>query len=106
MNLNIHFLYFALFNFLFFKFHVFLYDIYILFSFNFGSIHRTMSTPVGKTVELPPAQTEFQSTPPVPTSEQNGNRPASSAEVYNGDSDDIPPNPWLQQLRKTKSVFR
>lgn len=78
----------------------------LFFLFSFGSIHRTMSTPVGKTVELPPAQTEFQSNPPVPTSEQNGNRPASSAEVHNGDSDDIPPNPWLQQLRKTKSVFR
>lgn len=74
--------------------------------FFYRSIHRTMSTPVGKTAELPPAQMESQSKPPVPMSEQNGNRPASAADIHNGDADDIPPNPWLQQLRKTKSVFR
>ncbi|PRD27312.1 UNVERIFIED_CONTAM: hypothetical protein NCL1_35693 [Trichonephila clavipes] len=73
------------------------------------NIHRTMSTPVVKSPE-PPAQ---QASPEPPQSEQQ-TKPApveptprpSEHEAQNGDSDDIPPNPWLQQLRKTKSVFR
>ncbi|XP_035206761.1 putative uncharacterized protein DDB_G0277255 isoform X4 [Stegodyphus dumicola] len=72
------------------------------------SIHRTMSQPVGKTIEIPPhaerPPVEAQPKSPEPPRE-SANKP-SETEPQHEDTDDIPPNPWLQQLRKTKSVFR
>ncbi|XP_054723154.1 uncharacterized protein LOC129233119 [Uloborus diversus] len=65
------------------------------------SIHRTVSQPVVKSVEVPthapPEKPQIEL--PAPITEQ-------VTDTQNEDSDDIPPNPWLQQLRKTKSVFR
>ncbi|KAG8200715.1 hypothetical protein JTE90_022325 [Oedothorax gibbosus] len=68
------------------------------------SVHRTLSTPVGRTPEPsfqqhPQEMEQAMSPPPMEQHEYE-------AQTDPNDPEDIPPNPWLQQLRKTKSVFR
>lgn len=72
-------------------------------NFSLYSVHRTLSTPVGRTPEptfhQPPQEIEQAMSPPPPEQIEYESQ-------NNDDPEDIPPNPWLQQLRKTKSVFR
>ncbi|KAF8781834.1 Espin like protein [Argiope bruennichi] len=73
------------------------------------TMQKTLSTPVVKSPEPPQqAQEPPQKEPepkPAPAPVEQPPKP-SEQEPQHDDTDDIPPNPWLQQLRKTKSVFR
>ncbi|XP_042905557.1 espin isoform X3 [Parasteatoda tepidariorum] len=72
------------------------------------NVHRTVSQPVTKTIDATPPSTpekHIETLPKSPCSSPD-QAPTEQEPPQNEDSDDIPPNPWLQQLRKTKSVYR